>query len=251
MILPLRRVLAVAVLASLLPGIMPAAEPAIIAKARARLGPDAALDGLKTVRYTGTLTTNDLRDPTKTISAKVEMLFQKPDQQRITATYEKYVETTALDSYEGWTRVQDIADPKKWRLTLLDADQVKRLRANTWQSVSYFRGMDRFGATVEDQGTAVKEGVTCQKIAFRHGPQITFFRYFDVATGRLVVTETESGATIREEGEIRAGGIRFPKTLITTTTVGDKRQTITLTYDTVTVNEPLPPRSFAVPGVSR
>lgn len=38
-------------------------EPAILAKARARLGSEAALEGLKTIHYVGTLTTADPRIP--------------------------------------------------------------------------------------------------------------------------------------------------------------------------------------------
>lgn len=230
-----------------------AAEPAILAKARARLGSETALDGIKTLRYEGTLTTTDPKDPTKTIVAKVEMTFLKPDRQRIVANYEKFTETTALDSYEGWTRVQDSTDPTKWRLTLLDGNQIKRLRANTWQSLAYYRGIDRVGGTIEDQGTALKEGVNCQKIAFIHGPNIVFYRFFEVGTGRLVITETESGATLREEGDIMASGIRFPKTLVTVTKANDKvpSQTITLTYDKITVNEPVDASAFAMPSLGR
>lgn len=247
----LRR-LATACAAIGLTGVVFAAEPsAMLAKARARLGSEAALDGIKSVHYVGSLTTTDPKDPTKQIQAKIEMYFQKPDRQRITATYDKFVETTALDSYEGWTRVQDISDPSKWRLTLLDINQIKRLRANTWESLAYFRGIERAGGRIEDKGSVNVDGVACQKIAFIHAPNIIFYRYFDVATGRLVLTETESGGTHREQGEIMAGGIRFPKTLITMNKAGDKTQTVTLTYDKVTVNETFPADFFAVPPLSR
>ncbi len=242
--------LALLTLTVFLPTIGWSAEPAILAKARARLGADAALDGMKTIRYSGTLTTVNQKDG-KPITAKVEMVFQKPDMQRITATYDTFVETTALNSYEGWTRVQDGTDASKWRLTLLDAEQVKRLRANTFQSLAYFRGLEKLGVQIKDEGVVTKEGVSCQKITFTHGPRIVFHRYFEIATGRLVLTETETGAMMREEGEMSAAGIRFPKTLITVTNAGDKPQTITIVYDKVVVNESLPSDTFAVPAISR
>lgn len=227
------------------------ADPAILARARARLGSEAAIEGLKTIHYVGTLTTADPKDSTKQLQAKVEMFFQKPDRQRITATYDKFVETTALDAYEGWTRVQDSTDSSKWRLTLLDPGQIKRLRANTWESLSYFRGIGRIGGRVEDKGPVSVDGVNCQKIAFIHDANIIFYRYFDAASGRLVLTETESGGTHREQGEIVAGGIRFPKTLVTMTKNGDRTQTVTLNYEKVTVNETFPANFFAVPALSR
>ena len=226
-------------------------EPAILAKARARLGSEAALEGLKTIHYVGTLTTADPKDPTKQLQAKVELSFQKPDRQLITATYEKFVETTALDAYEGWTRVQDSSDPANWRLTLLDPGQIKRLRANTWESLAYFRGIGRIGVRVEDKGPVSVDCVACQKIAFIPEANIVFYRYFDVASGRLVLTETESGGTHREQGEIVAGGVRFPKALVTMANNDDRTQTVTLNNEKVTVNETFPVNFFAVPALSR
>src|SRR4051812_39398750 len=114
----LRSARAVCLLAAVATGLH-AAELPIITKARARLGSEATLDGLKSVHYVGTLTHPDPKDPTKTMTAKIEMLFQKPDQQAITATYDELIETTALDGYEAWTRVQNRKDPKQFRLTTI------------------------------------------------------------------------------------------------------------------------------------
>jgi len=227
-----------------------AAEPAIIAKARARLGTDAALDAIRTVRYAGTLTTSDASDPKKTATARIEMLYQKPDQQRVTAYYEKFTETTALDSYEGWTRLQD-AKTAQWQITLLDADQIKRLRANTWEALGYFRGLEKLGGHLEDKGPATIDGVACEKVALVHDPKIVFFDYFELATGRLVLTETDGGVTIRQQGELMVDGIRFPKMFTSVTKNGDKTQTVTVTYDKITLNETLPADTFRVPPLPR
>lgn len=224
-----------------------AAELPIIAKARARLGSEAALDGLKSVHYTGSLSHADPRDATKTVTAKVDMVFVKPDKQRITATYDKVVETTVLDGYDGWTRQENRENPSQFRLTPLDAEAVKRLRANTFESLGYFRGLEKLGGRVEDMGTVTRDGVTCQKVAFHHAPKIVFFRYFEVGTGRLVFTETENGSSLKESGELTAGGIRFPANLVTTTVAGGAARAVTLSYDKVTVNETFPPKFFAYP----
>src|SRR5437868_32603 len=55
-------------------------EPPIIAKARARLGSEAALDAVTSVHYSGALTTSDSANPTKGTQAKIDMIFQKPEQ---------------------------------------------------------------------------------------------------------------------------------------------------------------------------
>lgn len=247
------RSLSVACAGVVLAASLNAAEPAIIAKARAYLGTEAVLNNVKSLRFTGTLTTVDSADPKKEIKSAVELTIVAPDFQRITATTDKpdgtgkIIETTALDSYEAWTKIQDSVSADAWRMNLLLPDQVRQLRANTWQSLNYYRGIEKVGGRIEDMGVVTADGVACQKIAFIHSPQIVFYRYFDVATGRLVLTETETGATMRESGEMIVDGIRFPKTLVTTAKFADRNRVITLNYDKVFVNETIPASTFAVP----
>ena len=231
---------------------------AVIAKARAYLGPDAALDAVTSVHFTGSLvTTEEGPKGPEPVTAVVEIIFQKPYQQRIVATSEKKVgdaveqrvEITALDNYDGWHRVQDAKDPSRWRMDLLSKDQIKRLRANTWENLAFYRGREALGGTVDDLGESSVDGIACQKLAFRHEPGIVFFRYFDKATGRLVLTETEQGGSIREEGEMMAGGIRFPKKVITTTKQTDgTERSVTVNFEKVAVNEKFASTVFAVPS---
>src|SRR6185436_6740635 len=115
------------VLAVVLAGAARAADPAILAKARAFVGSEAALNSLKSVHYTGVLVTSDGADPSKKISAALDIIFQKPLQQRITMTSDTTIETTALDGYDGWQRLQDPKDNTKRKMSLLNVDQIKRL----------------------------------------------------------------------------------------------------------------------------
>lgn len=228
-----------------------AAEPAIIAKARAFVGSEAALEAVRSVHYVGTLVTSDPADPAKQTRAAMEIIFQKPEQQRIMATSDKTIEVTALDGYEGWQRIQDAADPSKWRQTLLGTEQIKRLRANTWENLSFFRGIERLGGRVEEQGTKEIDGVMCQKIAFIHAPAIVFYRYFDIATGRLVFTETEAGGTIREQGEMIVDGVRFPRSIVTATkNAKGELQTVTINFEKIVLNQTFPAQQFRVPALS-
>ena len=227
-----------------------AAEPAILAKARAYVGSEAALNGVKSLHFTGTLLMVDSDDPKPSEPAAVEIYFQAPEQQRIQATTSKNVEITAVDGYDAWQRRQDAADSKQWQLRLLGADQIKRLRANTWETLGFYRGIERHGGHIEDQGPATMDGVACEKVAFIYAPNIIFYRYLDLARGRLVATETEGGTSIREQGEQVASGIRFPKTIVTVSKVSPTRtQTITLNFEKITVNETLSPKLFAVPAL--
>jgi hypothetical protein len=223
------------------------AEDPLIAKARAYVGSEPALDGVQALRMLGQLEVVDASNASPG-TAQLEILFQKPDRQRITATSEARTEVTALDGYDAWSRVTDPKEPAKWQVTLLGPDQIKRLRANTFENLSFYRGMEARGARVEDRGSATVDGIACRKFAFIHGPDIVFTRSFDVATGRLVLTETDSGTKIREEGEIQAGGLRFPKRIVTVNSLPDGgTRTLRVTFTEITVNPTLPEDAFAVP----
>lgn len=231
---------------------LPASEPPIIAKARAFIGTEKVLNEIKSVHYVGTLVTADPADPAKQTRAAMEITFQRPEQQRIMATSDKLIEITALDGYEGWQRVQDPKDPAKSRQMLLRPEQIKRLRANTWENLAYFRGIEKVGGRLEDLGPVTIDGVNCQKIAFIHAPNIIFYRYFDVATGRLVFTETEAGGTIREQGEVVVHGVRFPRSIVTQTkNAKGEMTTVTISFDKISINETYPAKQFAVPSPGR
>jgi outer membrane lipoprotein-sorting protein len=225
-----------------------AAELPIIARARAYLGSEAALNSIETIHYYGSLVTNDPTDPKKQTRADIEIVLQRPDRQKVTIVSDKSVEATALDSYEAWTRVAAADDMSKWQQTLLGVEGVKRLRANTWENLAYFRGLEREGGRVEDRGSATIDGIPCEKVAFIHTPNIVFTRYFDKNTGKVIYTETEAGGTIREQGEIVVNGVRFPKSIITVSkNQAGQAQTVTITFSKVVVNETLPPDFFSVP----
>jgi PBP1b-binding outer membrane lipoprotein LpoB len=217
----------------------------VIAKARAFLGGDKLLDAVQSTHMVGKVTYDDGS------SGTIELIFQRPCNQRVVITTAKTVEITALDDYEGWTRVQDSKDPTRWQLTLLSKDQIKMLRANTIEQLSFFRNADRRGTLVEDLGDAVVDGRSCRKLSFKRDDGSIFVRYFDAATGELVLIETpQQGGRVREEGVILAGGIRFAQRHVQTTKNADgKVQTIKIDYDRVTVNETFPESLFAVPSV--
>jgi outer membrane lipoprotein-sorting protein len=228
------------------------AQTAILTKARANLGPEAALEGVKSIHYIGTMVAGDPADPSTQVRATMDIIFQK-ERQRIVATDQKYSETTALDGYEAWQRTAEAKDPSKFRQVALPADRVKALRATTWENLSFFRGIEKVGGRLEVLEPATIDGVACHKIAFIHGPNIVFTRYFDQATGKLVLTELGSTTTIREQGEMVVGQIRFPKSIITESknAAGKVVRKTTITFDEIKLNETFPDSLFAFPGMGR
>lgn len=226
----------------------------VIGLARSYLGTESALDAVTAVRYAGTLvssTTNDAGESQET-TARIEIIFSEPFYQRIRITSAERIETTALDDYEAWQRVENPENAEQWRLTLLDTVQIRRLRANTWENLSFFKGIRSAGGKVEDMGRVQVDGKEYHKLAFDHKFGIVFYRYFNPITGRLEYSETDTGARIEEAGENFISGVRFPEQVVTTSTRADGAiQRVQVDFDEIEVNPDLDRGMFRVPSITR
>lgn len=211
-----------------------------IARARARLGSESALQGMTSIRFTGTIEVDGAN------ARAMDIIFQKPLQQRITLTSPELVEIIALDDYDGWQKRLNPKNPTQWQLTLLDGPQIKRLRAQAWDNLNFLRNIDRLRGTVKVGGEEKVDGVDCVKLVFAYYESIVLTRYYDKATARLVKTETETGVEIREEGEMFAQGIRFPRKVSNRDKSG---KTVTMTFEKIVLNEAYPASEFAVPAL--
>ncbi len=131
----------------------------IIAKARAYLGPEATLQAIASIHYVGTLAgeetvkAKDGKEIRRPFKGTIDIIFQKPYYQRVVLVSYKGTEITALDDYEAWHRLQDATDSTRWSLMLLDKDQIKNQRANTWENMAFYQGIERRGGHVEDLGS--------------------------------------------------------------------------------------------------
>jgi hypothetical protein len=225
-----------------------------IAKARAYVGTEEALNAVTAVRITGTIhlveKTPSPEDKAKLvdrpISLPVEIMFQKPFQQRITITRPEVIITDGLDGYDAWQKRTDPKNPTQWRLSLQDANGIKSLRANTWENLYFYRGLEKKGGRVQVDGDEAVDGVACVKVSFYHSDSIVFRRFFEKATGRLVKTVTENGTEIREQGSITVKGVRYPRKVVNKSPTGE---ITTIDFEKVVLNEPVPVIDFAVPGL--
>jgi outer membrane lipoprotein-sorting protein len=230
----------------------------IIAKARAYLGPEAALNAITSIHYVGTFESEETvkddsgKTVTRPFKGSIEFIFDKPYRQRMVMISYKGTEITALDDYEAWYCLQEPGGSSIKSLTLFGRNEIKSLRVITWENFAYFRGIERRGGHVEDLGAVTIDGRSCEKLAFVHEPGIVYYRYFDTATGQLLLTELENGNRIRQEGEVMVNGVRFPKKLIQTTkdSATGKETTVIIAVDKVTLNETFPESLFAVPMLS-
>ena len=260
------RLLLVAALASLaLPAAARADDiAATIAKARAYLGTDENLNRITAVRYHGTL---EMPNPDKqavptapkTIKKDLEVIFQSPYRMLQVMQDDKFKETQCLNDYSAWVRTDDKTDSKKWKLVSLNTELTLRMRAGAFENLAFYRGvkeanghlqsLDDLGGSVTDGGVATLDGTACHKLVFAHGTKFTFTRWFDVATGRLLLTETDDGLRVREEGAITEGGVRFPQKLIQTEKAADRTQAeTTIIFDKIELNKPEAASRFALPA---
>lgn len=234
-------------------GLLSADTDAIVNKARAYLGEEAALDAVKSVRYAGTLTTNvtNAAGESQSSTSSIEIVFLAPYYQRIDIVSESRIDTTALDDYEAWNRIENPADASQWRMTLLDVGQVRRLRANTWENLAYFRGIEKAGGKLHDLGMVDLNGQQVHKLGYDHGHGIVFFRYIDPTTGKLLLSETDNGAQIVENGENFVSGVRFPEEIVTSSSRPDgSTQMVKVVFDSILVNPEIDRSLFRVPSIT-
>ena len=220
-------------------------EPAVLGLARAYLGPESTLEGLKTVRFIGTLDRVDQAPGSPVIHNELDMVFEKPLRQHMVLKGPKVTITTGLDGYNGWDLLQDSTNPARQRLKWLDVQDLRTLRANTWENLYYYKTPE--GGSVEDKGPETVDGVDCERVDFDHGAGVVYQRYFDRDTGRLVQTILGE-ETFKESGEQHFYGIRFPKTIVSTVKGPKGVFTATATFTQVILNENLPDSLFAVPS---
>jgi hypothetical protein len=225
------------------------AEPAVIGLARAYLGPDSTLDGISSIHFVGTVDRVDPDHPQEgPLHATLDMFFSKPFRQRQVVGAPKVTETTVLDGYDAWEKLQDNTDANKFRIKWLSANEIKALRANTWENLYFFRGLAD-GDTAEDKGPSTVDGVACERVDFVHGQENVFERFFDRDTGRLVLT-IRSNESIRENGEVVVDGIRFPKAIVSVTkSASGKDITSTVTFTSIVLDEPATAAMFATPDL--
>jgi hypothetical protein len=201
------------------------AEPAVIGLARAYLGPDSTLDGITSIHFAGTLDRLDPDHPDKgPIHAKLDMIFVKPSRQRQLVGMEKVSETTVLDGYDAWDRLQDNADATRYRLRWLARQRDQGPSRPTHGRTSTFSGDSGAKAPSRTWARKPSTASSASGSTSTTRPGIVFERYFDRDSGRLVLT-VRGSETIRESGEIMVDGVRFPKKVVSTVEDGVRART--------------------------
>ncbi len=214
----------------------PEAE-AILAKARKRLGSEAKLNGVQSLRFTGTITT------VKGKPNSIEIVLKKPYKQRQVFVGDKMVREIGLNDYVAWTRVYNKKTPSIYNLMLHNSEALRRIRASTFENLYFFFPFSNRWRKVEYLDRDVYDGLMVHRVKVSYG-KVYYLRYIEETTGQLVLTEVETGERIVEGGEMFAGGIRFPRTL---TTFRDGNEVHQIAFDEIQVNPDLDDSLFTLP----
>jgi outer membrane lipoprotein-sorting protein len=229
---------------------------AIIAKARAALGTEAALNSVQSIHYVGTLDVHqDTPKGPEDQKFSIDIIVQKPGLRRIISTGSGMIDTTALSDYTGWHRMVETEGQKRTNLSVITGTDLARLRASTWESLEFYLAAAHHYGRTELLGAGTVDSAPAVKVAFVFSPGIVFARYFDPNTGKLILTETDQGQSIRQEGELVVNGIHFPQKEITTTRYTDAQgkiyeRKLVVTFDKITCNEKFPAGDFEFPIAS-
>jgi hypothetical protein len=232
----------IAVLSALLPAPLSAQEPlvsSILARARATVGTEHALNGLITLQMAGELEPVDPKMP----AAKLRIVARKPCSQRMEIKVDDIVETTLMSGGAGYMVRSNLAEHAS-QMRPLSKPELDRVAFSTRQFFSFYSPDFKNGERVTYGGVETRRGVRCHKLVYAFPAGLTTIRYFAVDTDVLVSTITENGVETVPVGLQRVEGIRFPERL---QHYADGKKIHTLVFSTFIVNKPLPEGIFNPP----
>jgi len=184
-----------------------------------------------------------IEDEAKGEEGTITMILKKPICQRLEIQLGGIREVTAVNGYEGWVRRTDL-DSGKSNLEIMNFMNVERMLNNTWENLNFFtEPRNRFGKS-KYLGQVEHRGRLAYKMETTYSGGSRFIRFFDVETAELISTRTETGLEIVESGMIEAGGLKFPRKIMSFRS-GEKIHTIR--FDSVVVNPQVADEIFEFP----
>ena len=213
----------------------------VIAMARAYIGPEEKLDGVRSLIVVGTEVPAD-DGPEVRYTAHLK----RPLYQRVEQDDGQMLTVMAVDPYEGWVMRQRHGQPlSAARIAPMDPATYAEMRVNTIMNLYYFRGHERFRGEVTYLGEREVDGEPAHVLEYRFGRRGRMVRAVHAETGRLLTTELDGGVLLRERGKQRIGGLRFPEQ-IESYIDGELAGTITL--EQIRVNPEVDDAIFAYPS---
>ncbi len=212
---------------------------AVIKKARSYIGEESDLKSVKSLRFKGTITNSNGDE------GHIEIQLKAPYKQLQVLTGDGVVQEFGLNDYEAWKKVYKKDDPDHYNLIPSNSEQLKRVRANTFDNLNFFSSETSYQRKLAYLGREDINGEEVDRVKVTYGP-IYYIRNFKVSNGQLLLTEIETGERIQESGEIKVGGIRFPKTLVS---MIDDKEVHRIDFDLIEVNPELSESLFTQPAL--
>ncbi len=207
----------------------------VIEKARAYVGPEDTVASVEALSYTGTLTpAEDGEERT------VRLILEKPARQLLVIEKGDGRVTMIVNDLEGFM-VQENLETGGKRVDPLPVDQVRRFKANAAENLYFYEFPPGRQVRAKYLGEQEFRGETVDAVRFIHPGNVTFFRYFDPETGRLVGTLTDTGTVNTEEGEMLVDGLRFAGKVLS---FEDGEKVHTIEFSRIEVNPDLPEDTF-------
>ncbi len=211
-------------------------EQRIITQARAAVGPEAKLNAVNAVLLTGKIVDDKNAD-----LGTIVLLFQKPGKQHTELHMANQTLIQGSDGVVGWVMSVD-KNGSKTMSVLKAPDEMQNLYT-TMENLYFYRAADRVkGSVVHYEGDVDYRGTKAHKISFQYPNSITYVRYFDSVTGKLLGTVMlPSGSEVVENGTTQIEGINFPAALSNYNKDGKLTQGIK--FDKITVNPKIDPKA--------
>lgn len=214
---------------------------AIVERARATVGAEAALNNLVTLQMSGWIEPAESKMP----SATILIISRKPCSQRLVVTVDDLVETTILEGNSGCIIRSNLSDEdKRAQIRTMTDGELKRVAFSTRQFFSFYAADFKGGERIEYQGIEQRRGVRCHKLLYSYSDGISTTRYFAINDDTLVSTITDKGVESVEVGEQIVAGIRFPRRV---EYYQGQKMLHTMVVHDIKVNKPLTRGIFTIP----
>lgn len=212
-----------------------------IALARSYLGPQAKLDAVSTLVFTGVVVAGSGE------SGTTEVIYKKPFRSKIRSVINGYEETSTLSRTEAWRQVRRVDQPGAWSMEFYEIRDIDRMRALAGATLSFLKKPTERGGSVTYHGTETVDDREARVLVYDHGNGIWFKRFIDAQTGKVLRMENDIGMIFKESGEIMADGIRFPAKLVTETPTPQGSFKMEVSYSAIRVNQEISDEIFEVP----
>ncbi len=205
---------------------------------RATIGPEKVLDGVRSLKFEGTLI--PVAEGAEPMGIEITML--KPRNQLVVISRPDGSNRVGVNGYEGFT-VRESADGTIREVAPLPTEEVIQLTTNAIENLNFLNYPSMVNVKGQVMGAETVRGVETIKVRFTHRNGIEYHRYFDAKTFDLVATESQGRLTV-ELGTFESGGLIFGDRL--EVYAGDKLQH-TVRFESIKVNPKVDPMTFAYP----